>query len=129
EALPPAKARAAVSSAPKAPEPVVRLVPDAAPRPRPDLLIEHHSEERTSTTLDARGTPKDLETFDGTMDLNAVGRDKARADGIEVQEEVERLEDRKSTRLNSSHEWISYAVFCLKKKNNTNKTQDTRELK
>src|SRR5438105_10673436 len=27
--------------------------------------------------------------------------------------------DRKSTRLNSSHEWISYAVFCLKKKNKT----------
>src|SRR5207247_4157021 len=27
-----------------------------------------------------------------------------------------RLADRKSTRLNSSHEWISYAVFCLKKK-------------
>src|SRR5207247_7062245 len=25
-------------------------------------------------------------------------------------------QDRKSTRLNSSHEWISYAVFCLKKK-------------
>src|SRR5207247_8915340 len=25
--------------------------------------------------------------------------------------------DRKSTRLNSSHEWISYAGFCLKKKN------------
>src|SRR5438105_9621853 len=27
-----------------------------------------------------------------------------------------RARDRKSTRLNSSHEWISYAVFCLKKK-------------
>src|SRR6266849_8914300 len=27
-----------------------------------------------------------------------------------------RSRDRKSTRLNSSHEWISYAVFCLKKK-------------
>src|SRR5690348_17761368 len=27
------------------------------------------------------------------------------------------LEDRKSTRLNSSHPTISYAVFCLKKKN------------
>src|SRR6266536_1141255 len=26
--------------------------------------------------------------------------------------------DRKSTRLNSSHEWISYAVFCWKKKKN-----------
>src|SRR2546422_7620933 len=28
--------------------------------------------------------------------------------------------DRKSTRLNSSHGYISYAVFCLKKKNNKN---------
>src|SRR5947209_18358554 len=28
--------------------------------------------------------------------------------------------DRKSTRLNSSHANISYAVFCLKKKKNTN---------
>src|ERR1035441_10783395 len=28
--------------------------------------------------------------------------------------------DRKSTRLNSSHLGISYAVFCLKKKNNKN---------
>src|SRR2546422_8819252 len=31
---------------------------------------------------------------------------------------LERAEDRKSTRLNSSHGYISYAVFCLKKKNN-----------
>src|SRR3712207_8537794 len=30
--------------------------------------------------------------------------------------EVKRLPDRKSTRLNSSHANISYAVFCLKKK-------------
>src|SRR5690348_17796420 len=30
-------------------------------------------------------------------------------------------EDRKSTRLNSSHPSISYAVFCLKKKKKTNK--------
>src|SRR2546429_7211528 len=28
-----------------------------------------------------------------------------------------RIRDRKSTRLNSSHGYISYAVFCLKKKN------------
>src|SRR5438105_11814938 len=34
-----------------------------------------------------------------------------------IREHVAELEqDRKSTRLNSSHEWISYAVFCLKKK-------------
>src|SRR5205809_2746715 len=30
--------------------------------------------------------------------------------------------DRKSTRLNSSHGYISYAVFCLKKKNNKQRT-------
>src|SRR2546429_9679001 len=30
-----------------------------------------------------------------------------------------RPRDRKSTRLNSSHGYISYAVFCLKKKNNS----------
>src|SRR2546430_13617132 len=32
--------------------------------------------------------------------------------------ELRRSLDRKSTRLNSSHSQISYAVFCLKKKNN-----------
>src|SRR5947208_7098997 len=31
--------------------------------------------------------------------------------------------DRKSTRLNSSHQIISYAVFCLKKKKKTSKSE------
>src|SRR5688572_32275205 len=46
-----------------------------------------------------------------------------RADGtkvelpaIRVRVEGDRYRDRKSTRLNSSHSQISYAVFCLKKK-------------
>src|SRR5256885_11041509 len=34
------------------------------------------------------------------------------------------IEDRKSTRLNSSHLVISYAVFCLKKKNRLQVTAD-----
>src|SRR2546430_13474657 len=38
--------------------------------------------------------------------------------------------DRKSTRLNSSHSQISYAVFCLKKKKHkTNCQYDTRRLR
>src|SRR2546430_12908392 len=37
-------------------------------------------------------------------------------DGSSIRMEAERLTDRKSTRLNSSHSQISYAVFCLKKK-------------
>src|SRR2546427_6692331 len=39
---------------------------------------------------------------------------------LEVHREVGQTpQDRKSTRLNSSHSQISYAVFCLKKKNKT----------
>src|SRR5690348_17568965 len=40
----------------------------------------------------------------------------AAAEGVEHHREIEKT-DRKSTRLNSSHPSISYAVFCLKKKN------------
>ena len=36
--------------------------------------------------------------------------------------------DRKSTRLNSSHVVISYAVFCLKKKNQTHPTRSVDDL-
>src|SRR2546430_2826166 len=39
----------------------------------------------------------------------------------DVEEDVIEI-DRKSTRLNSSHSQISYAVFCLKKKKITNRT-------
>src|SRR2546430_11424504 len=42
-----------------------------------------------------------------------------RQQGVIGRAAVESLRDRKSTRLNSSHSQISYAVFCLKKKNNT----------
>src|SRR5438874_6751736 len=48
--------------------------------------------------------------FDETHDLIAA---RFRLD------EFESFVDRKSTRLNSSHVEISYAVFCLKKKKNT----------
>src|SRR3712207_8259746 len=37
----------------------------------------------------------------------------------DVYKAADRLIDRKSTRLNSSHANISYAVFCLKKKKNS----------
>src|SRR2546430_6359038 len=38
------------------------------------------------------------------------------------------LRDRKSTRLNSSHSQISYAVFCLKKKNRIHSPADLKGL-
>src|SRR2546422_8251972 len=36
--------------------------------------------------------------------------------------------DRKSTRLNSSHGYISYAVFCLKKKKKNTKDRDKQTI-
>src|SRR5690349_2909032 len=44
------------------------------------------------------------------------GREEGLLDAAEALQVAHRL-DRKSTRLNSSHVEISYAVFCLKKKN------------
>src|SRR2546430_7825934 len=51
----------------------------------------------------------------------AIGEDDRRSPAVEPLQHVERVrvEDRKSTRLNSSHSQISYAVFCLKKKKDT----------
>src|SRR5206468_12862589 len=48
----------------------------------------------------------------GVLDLELLGDRESAADATGV-------EDRKSTRLNSSHDQISYAVFCLKKKKRT----------
>src|SRR2546429_3286931 len=48
-------------------------------------------------------------------DVNALGR-LAEVDLLSHGALLEVDQDRKSTRLNSSHGYISYAVFCLKKK-------------
>src|SRR3712207_6906613 len=48
---------------------------------------------------------------------DAVGRDGHVLGCVELR--GRRVGDRKSTRLNSSHANISYAVFCLKKKNSS----------
>src|SRR3712207_7108688 len=51
----------------------------------------------------------------GDVEVGGGGRDRVSADAG-----LAGLPDRKSTRLNSSHANISYAVFCLKKKNELN---------
>src|SRR5438132_10818014 len=63
---------------------------------------EVHSREWTAAAVDAEGS-----------DAERPRRHRFRA-GVPRQHPEHR--DRKSTRLNSSHTVISYAVFCLKKK-------------
>src|SRR2546430_5991682 len=71
---------------------------------------------------DDRGRPQVEHVGDGTLDLGRV--DGLGAEGLHEQPH----RDRKSTRLNSSHSQISYAVFCLKKKKNNNYvTKKSRE--
>src|SRR5438874_7883814 len=55
--------------------------------------------------------------FTAMQGLSTVYYNRGELDrGIELAEQALRIADRKSTRLNSSHVEISYAVFCLKKK-------------
>src|SRR5438105_12452090 len=68
------------------------------------IFCEHRTGRIALGNGRALARPEDLERGIGPEDAQLVGA-------------VE-LGDRKSTRLNSSHEWISYAVFCLKKKKN-----------
>src|SRR5688572_31334779 len=70
------------------------------------------------TLIAAPDTVARLELRDPGTDLNHGAREVA-ADNV-------RRGDRKSTRLNSSHSQISYAVFCLKKKNTNKKRLCTR---
>src|SRR2546422_4307155 len=83
------------------------------------------------TTLFRSWTRKDL------TDLHGVALDFVGATGYGVVTRGEKMEiidfrtgerrwksiDRKSTRLNSSHGYISYAVFCLKKKKKKKKNK------
>src|SRR5256885_5464483 len=57
---------------------------------------------------------------------SSVRTDWAILDSMSTNVKIEVDErDRKSTRLNSSHLVISYAVFCLKKKKNIKQTHDS----
>src|SRR2546430_12435563 len=51
-----------------------------------------------------------------------------RCHSVAAQRPAARGTDRKSTRLNSSHSQISYAVFCLKKKSTNRTTQCAEPL-
>src|SRR3712207_7917802 len=91
-------------------------------RPPRSTLFPYTTLFRSHVDLHAAGPQQflgDLEaavlTDDDARDVVEQRRPRAHEAGGEGR--VEDAADRKSTRLNSSHANISYAVFCLKKKN------------
>src|SRR5258708_24611935 len=74
-------------------------------RPPRSTLFPYTTLFRSSLRCDGR--------LEGERDLLAGVPQRASG---ELDERGHRARDRKSTRLNSSHQIISYAVFCLKKK-------------
>src|SRR5687768_17903785 len=70
-----------------------------------DELVKIHA-----AILVERDSQKKIVVGHGGAQIKAIGT----AARLDLEEQ-----DRKSTRLNSSHGYISYAVFCLKKKNKT----------
>src|SRR5256886_4582260 len=64
----------------------------------------------------------------GKVMMSIAREDSERSTMREKMRRCESSEDRKSTRLNSSHSQISYAVFCLKKKKKTNDELPSRYL-
>src|SRR2546421_3945481 len=85
-------------------------------RPPRSTLFPYTTLFRSLTVLrfiDVRFKPAVLVTDD---EIEKYYRDHAAA----LRREYPSKSDRKSTRLNSSHDQISYAVFCLKKKKKRN---------
>src|SRR2546421_7151154 len=61
----------------------------------------------------------------GSIDwIEGTGQDSTHM--LVMTSDQKKILDRKSTRLNSSHDQISYAVFCLKKKRTQTPTTDAR---
>src|SRR5207253_9535582 len=95
-------------------------------RPPPSPLFPYTTLFRSPVALrhGARPPePRPLPMGEGQARRRAPARAQPAAAGPSLRDPAAAQEDRKSTRLNSSHVAISYAVFCLKKKKkNTNNT-------
>src|SRR3712207_2286283 len=80
-----------------------------------DKYFDYSAGELGWRTLDFETEVLPIGDFQGTSVMNYADEDVPFT-------RIHEFRDRKSTRLNSSHANISYAVFCLKKKNNIHST-------
>src|SRR2546422_4112619 len=85
----------------------------------PYTTLFRSGEERTTEVRSSTRTPEWGPLIGGGSGVQP-GEQGAGFCGIMRAADPPGERDRKSTRLNSSHGYISYAVFCLKKKKNKN---------
>src|SRR3712207_8136705 len=87
-------------------------------RPPRSTLFPYTTLFRSKLTLLGTGTSQGVPLLgcDCEVCKSTDPKDKRMRTAALVESETTRILDRKSTRLNSSHANISYAVFCLKKK-------------
>src|SRR5207248_10206063 len=69
-----------------------------------------------SISIDKLTAQGDMSPIIRLVDTTIFTALQRRASDIHIETQDDSVGDRKSTRLNSSHRTISYAVFCLKKK-------------
>src|SRR5690606_40789193 len=97
---------------------LLRGPPRSTPLPYTTLFRSHTSREQRRRRGGVRSGPHPRRAGTTGLRARALGRGGAGARGARRGPlRRVRSRDRKSTRLNSSHVKISYAVFCLKKKN------------
>src|SRR3712207_8432101 len=94
--------------------------PRSTPFPYPPLCRSGRSQPRSATDADRRSTSATVSAaVSGSSGCTSTASacDQVASQRSSRLRTVMMIGDRKSTRLNSSHANISYAVFCLKKKN------------
>src|SRR5438034_5387837 len=96
------------------------------PRPPRSTLFPYttlfRSRRRGDTEQNAEKTKRNVPSASASASPRLrVGFSILRLHNASFLERITKKADRKSTRLNSSHTVISYAVFCLKKKKNRDK--------
>src|SRR2546430_7788176 len=77
---------------------------------------DHKKKRDADTSVENGDNPTNL-SYRGNMPITNCGKNGEAIDDSRPESPAGFERDRKSTRLNSSHSQISYAVFCLKKKN------------
>src|SRR3712207_7358118 len=90
-------------------------------RPPRSALFPYTTLFRSEAGGDGDAEDADADADERGQQVQAGDDQRAVGDG----EDDERHEDRKSTRLNSSHANISYAVFCLKNKHSLRHSHTT----